>query len=183
MDQRSLFAVFQLACSRFPFLVINDVFILGFLDEVFDFSLKEQADVSSFIRYWEQQLKQKTIAQNQSDHSIKLMTIHQAKGLEFSIVFFPYADRPIHPRTKDKIWLDTSKFLGEDFPMVWVNQSERLNNYGTEGILAHQRKLVEEEIDAWNVFYVATTRASEQLFMYATEEQINKNTYAALGIC
>ena len=179
LDQRSLFAVFQLACSRFPFLAINDVFTLGFLDEVFDFSLREQADISSFIRYWEQQLKQKTIVQNQSDHSIKLMTIHQAKGLEFPIVFFPYADRPIHPRTKDKIWLDTSRFLGEDFPMAWVNQSERLNNYGTEGILAHQRKLVEEEIDAWNVFYVATTRASEQLFMYAAEEQINKNTYAA----
>ena len=36
----------------------------------------------------------------------------------------------------------------------------------------------EEEVDAWNVFYVATTRASEQLYLYASLTLTEKETYA-----
>ena len=178
-DQRGIYAVLQEACAHFASLEMNDAFIVSFLDEVFDFSLQEVSDISSFLDYWEQLGQNKTLASSETVNTIKLMTIHQAKGLEFPIVFFPYADRQIHTRHKDRLWLDTSSNFGDDLPLAWISNSERLKNYGKTAENLLQHKLREEEIDAWNIFYVATTRASEQLYLYADKEQITKDTHAA----
>ena len=179
-DQRTLYTVLQRACSHFQSLAINDVFVAYFLDEVFELSCKDINEVHALIHYWEHQLMQKTIPAANSQRGIRLMTIHQAKGLEFPLVFFPYADRPIHPKTQERLWLNTTDLLGGEIPLVWINQSSRLQHYGSEGELAYEKKLKEEEIDAWNVFYVATTRACEQLYIYADKQKIDKHTYASL---
>ena len=178
-DQRGIYAVLQEACAHFGSLEMNDAFIVSFLDEVFDFSLQEVSDISTFLDYWEQLGQNKTLASSETENAIKLMTIHQAKGLEFPIVFFPYADRQIHPRHRDRLWLDTSSNFGDNLPLAWISNSERLKNYGKTAEKLFQNKLREEEIDAWNIFYVATTRAIEQLYIYADKEQITKETYAA----
>ena len=178
LSQRSLYAVFQLACARFPAIASNDAFVLCFLDEVFNFSLQETANLNAFLMLWEAQLHQKTIPSTNSDAGIRLMTIHKAKGLEFPLVFFPYADRQIHSSTKEKLWLNTTSVLGDDFPLAWVNKSARVANYGSEAAQRYFTKLREEEVDAWNVFYVATTRASEQLYLYASLSLIEKESYA-----
>ena len=59
---------------------MNDAFIVSFLDEVFDFSLQEVSDISSFLDYWEQLGQNKTLASSETVNTIKLMTIHQARG-------------------------------------------------------------------------------------------------------
>ena len=176
--QRSLYVVFQWACARFPAIASNDAFVLCFLDEVFHFSLQEITDLKAFLILWETQLLNKTIPSTSSDAGIRLMTIHQAKGLEFPVVFFPYADRLIHPQAKEKLWLNTSELLGEEFPLSWINKSARVAHYGQEGDQSYHTKMREEEVDAWNVFYVATTRASEQLYLYAAISLTEKETYA-----
>ena len=178
LSQRSLYVVFQWACARFPTIASNDAFVLCFLDEVFNFSLQETTDLNTFLMLWETQLHQKTIPSTSSDAGIRLMTIHQAKGLEFPLVFFPYADRLIHPQAKEKLWLNTSELLGEAFPLSWINKSARVAHYGQEGDQSYHSKMREEEVDAWNVFYVATTRASEQLYLYASLTLTEKETYA-----
>ena len=95
---------------------------------------------------WETQLHQKTIPSTSSDAGIRLMTIHKAKGLEFSLVFFPYADRQIHSSTKEKLWLNTTSVLGDDFPLAWVNKSARVAHYGSEAAQRYFTKLKEEEV-------------------------------------
>ena len=178
LDQRSLYIVFQMACAHFPAIASNDVFVLSFLDEVFSFSSQETTDLSSFLVLWESQLYQKTIPSTSGDTGIRLLTIHKAKGLEFPLVFFPYADRQIHSNTKEKLWLNTSSLLGNDFPLSWINKSARVAHYGTEGAQQYSTKLREEEVDAWNVFYVATTRPSKQLYLYASLSLTEKESYA-----
>ena len=50
-------------------------------------------------------------------------------------------------------------------------------NYGEDGERAYHQKRQEDELDAWNVFNVATTRASEQLYLYASDKNKDKESY------
>ena len=74
------------------------------MEEVFNYSRDSSSSILSFLRYWENESKNLNVTISNSEDSIKLMTIHQAKGLEFPIVILPFLDTLIHPNLNEKIW-------------------------------------------------------------------------------
>ena len=174
----SLYDVVEQLCFVFPSLQTNEPFVQSFLDVLFNFCQKENASPQAFLDFWEKEGQFKPLHMADASHGIRVLTIHQAKGLEFPVVFFPYADEPIHPNHKRKIWLDTTSFFGEQFPLAWINLSKRLEHYGPAGEECFQRIRREEEIDAWNTFYVATTRAVDQLYIITKETKKGTISYA-----
>ena len=58
--------------------------------------------------------------------AIKLMTIHQAKGLEFPVVILPFMDSPVYPAVTEKIWFPFSKGKLERIKWGWFNFSKEL---------------------------------------------------------
>ncbi len=179
-DHRDLSTVMEKACFSFPTLAIDDPYVCAFMDLIFDFCQKENADLLSFLHFWETKKEEQSIILPPDSDGVRIMTIHQAKGLEFPIVFFPFADSLIHANHKDRIWLSTHSILGKELPLAWVSYSKRMLNYGTEGEKVYHKKRQDDELDAWNVFYVATTRASEQFYLYASTKNKNKESYVAV---
>ena len=61
------------------------------------------------------------------------MTIHKAKGLEFPVVVFPYADLNIYQEKEPKVWLpvDPEKYNG--FGSFLINYNKDIENYGEDG--------------------------------------------------
>jgi ATP-dependent exoDNAse (exonuclease V) beta subunit len=176
-DHRAVMTVFEKACFLFPGIEMANPFIRAFLDLVFDFSQNEQTDTFSFLLFWEKKRATQSLTIPENSLGVKILTIHQAKGLEFPIVFFPYSDSLIHSNHQEKVWLSPQSLLGDKFPLAWVGYSKRLLNYGEEGEKAYHKKRQEDEMDAWNVFYVATTRASKQLYLYASDKNKEKESY------
>ncbi len=176
-DHRAVMTVFEKACFLFPGIKMANPFVKAFLDLAFDFSQNEQTDTLSFLQFWEKKRATQSLTIPDNSLGIKILTIHQAKGLEFPIVFFPYADSLIHSNHQEKVWLSPQSLLGDKFPLAWVGYSKRLLNYGEEGEKAYHQKRQEDEMDAWNVFYVATTRASQQLYLYASDKNKEKESY------
>lgn len=176
-DHRAVMTVFEKACFLFPGIEMANPYVKAFLDLAFDFSQNEQANTLSFLQFWEKKRATQNLTIPDNSLGIKILTIHQAKGLEFPIVFFPYADSLIHSNHQEKVWLSPQSLLGDKFSLAWVGYSKRLLNYGEEGEKAYHQKRQEDEMDAWNVFYVATTRASQQLYLYASDKNKEKESY------
>jgi len=84
----------------------------------------------------------------------------------------------IHQSHQEKVWLDTQEFFGDQYPLGWISYSKRLEQYGDIGYQTYHKKRREVEIDAWNTFYVATTRATTQLYMIANREKAKTLSYA-----
>ena len=176
-DHRTLMTVFEKVGYLFPGIEMKNPYVQAFLDLVFDYSQNEKADTLSFLQFWEKKKETQSLSIPDNSLGVRILTIHQAKGLEFPIVFFPYADSLIHSNHQEKVWLSPQSLLGEQFPLAWVGYSKRLLNYGEDGEKVYHKKRQEDEMDAWNVFYVATTRASKQLYLYANDKNKEKESY------
>lgn len=75
----------------------------AFLDQAAQFSpLEGQPSLEAFLDYVDaaQDVEDLEVAQPQQQNAVKLMTIHQAKGLEFDLVFVPGMAERIFPDTK-----------------------------------------------------------------------------------
>ena len=99
-------------------------YVKAFLDLAFDFSQNEKTDVLSFLQFWEKKRATQSLSIPENSLGIRILTIHQAKGLEFPVVFFPYADSLIHSNHQEKVWLSPQSLLGDELSLAWVGYSK-----------------------------------------------------------
>ena len=142
-----------------------NAYIQFFLDEVFDYSQKYNASFSGLLKHWELKKDKLSIVSPESDSAIQIMTIHKAKGLEFPVVIFPFANQDIYADINPKAWFPVEKELFEGFSEVYINMNsdlEELNDIGSEMYTAYRSQL---ELDSINLLYVVLTRPIEQLYV------------------
>ncbi|MCS7250459.1 MAG: UvrD-helicase domain-containing protein [candidate division WOR-3 bacterium] len=89
---------------------------------------------------------------------VKIMTIHEAKGLQFPVVFLPFLDEPVSFRLNQSFL-----FIEEDENRVrYVGEGIPEKRKSSEDFKKHQDKEKEEEK---RIFYVAVTRAQDALYL------------------
>lgn len=97
-----------------------------------------------------------------SEQKIKVMTVHQSKGLEFDIVILPHL-----ARTLDKIKgniIFSQDLNGDPIMLPYPNETIRaLSNEISSSYSILQNEVVE---DSLSVLYVALTRAKKELYVY-----------------
>ncbi|MFN2524936.1 MAG: ATP-dependent helicase [Actinomycetota bacterium] len=151
--------------------------ISNFLDQVASFAPVEgQATLRSFIAYLDAaEVAEETLEATQpaDQDSVKLMTVHSAKGLEFECVFVPSvaaADGKsggkvysIFPNTRASNPLTSYSEL----PYEVRDDASHLPRF--EGNLNQFREAVKERVieDERRLFYVALTRAKQRLAVTA----------------
>ncbi len=145
-------------------------FISAFMDLVTDFCSRNTADITSFLRWWDNNgIKQKVSAPADTG-AIRVMTIHKSKGLEFPCVHLPFLNWDI-VAFKSPEWVDTDGLVipGIDPacipPKLLVNMSaEKLT--GTPFEEYYRQRVAETTLDEINTLYVAFTRAADELCAY-----------------
>lgn len=156
--------------------------LLSFLAVVEDFSpIEGEASLGAFLEYLdaaEEVDETLELVGPAATDSVKLMTIHKAKGLEFEVVFVPgVAARWGKDDYVDSVFPDfkASNPLTSDnhLPFAAREDAEHLPNpWAKEGVLKKRREfaveLKERAIeDERRLFYVAITRAKQLLFVTA----------------
>jgi ATP-dependent exoDNAse (exonuclease V) beta subunit len=156
--------------EQFVFLLPpNDPFLNTFLEDVFEFYSTRSQTISAYLKYWERQEEKLRIITPAGMDAIHLMTIHQAKGLEFPVVILPFMDTPIHPNLKEKLWYPFKEEPLSEIQWGWITASKEIQLYGDTGQSLYDQHVLSQKQDAVNVLYVATTRAKEQLYIITQE--------------
>ncbi len=157
--------------QKFKLTETSDSYIQFFLDVVFEFQQKKHVSINKFLDYWELRKQKFSIVAPESKNSIRIMTIHKAKGLEFPVVIYPYSI-DIYRETDGKIWYPYKK--ESPFEHILINSGKKLKSSGEIGQKLFQKKKEELELDNFNLIYVAMTRAVEQLYIVLPKLEIKK---------
>ena len=157
-------------------LNINEPFIDFFIDLSNQLLLNDNFSMIELLEYFDEKSKKLTI-ENTPKNAIQILTIHKSKGLEFPVVIIPFTN-----------W-DTKNAL--DSPYTWIHdvsiENRKLDLFIGEmsrKSLIHLDKenLYNEEqeevlLDTLNLYYVAFTRAVDQLYISFTDNE-KKNDFS-----
>jgi ATP-dependent helicase/nuclease subunit A len=95
----------------------------------------------------------------ESTDVVKLMTVHQAKGLEFPLVVVPDLQRPLNS------FVPPAAFHGDLGPLVRSAEFDRREKEITGHDFLKRLEANEDKAEALRLFYVATTRAADYLML------------------
>jgi ATP-dependent exoDNAse (exonuclease V) beta subunit len=165
MAELSRMPLYELCEELIRIFMLNktpDAYIQFFLDEVLNFSINKNNNLSDFIVYWEEQRLKSSLVISEGMNAVNVMTIHRSKGLEFPVVILPF-NNGLVTKGKDYLWLDLENEKLPELGSAIVPVSSLLEQ--TE----YADKYVEEDnkslLDSLNVLYVALTRAEERLYV------------------
>lgn len=152
-------------CNEFLKETRGIAYVQTFLEFVYEFSRSQNTTIHQFLNHWESKKGKLSIEVSDRLDAVKIMTVHKAKGLEFPVVIYPFADDDIYSFYNEKVWfpLDEDRYSG--FSEMLVPVSGKLENYGDTGRALFENFKIKAELDKINIVYVAMTRAAEQLFV------------------
>ena len=150
-------------------------YLFRLLDIVEEFSLKNSDQLTDFLNYLEENKNTFSINATGEIAAISVATIHKSKGLEYPIVLLPFFVDDFKT-SKDSKWIDLS-ILGDN-DLIQLSDGTQLNvaklklSYLKEDFNPTEFKQIYQEdrenliMETMNAFYVATTRAESQLYLF-----------------
>ena len=165
MGQKSLYQGAEYIVKHFGLDKIADAYLYGFMDLIFEYQQKPQADTLGFLDFWETKRQTASIACGENTNGVQFMTIHKAKGLEFPAVIFPYANIELYKEQEPKTWISVPETWSQDFNQTLINYNKSIADYSPQGAAIHTKRRQTLALDNYNLLYVTLTRAVEQLYI------------------
>jgi len=162
--KKSLYEAVETIIGAFIKEKSNQSYVQYFLDLVLERDVRTQSGIADFLDYWDNNGSKFSIPSPEGNDAVRIMTIHKAKGLEFPVVIFPFAEEDYARAPRSKIWLD----LDDDtfgFQKALIDSKKEVAEYGETASKLYTMKSQEELLDNINILYVALTRAEEQLYI------------------
>jgi len=148
------------------------LFIQAFMDELRDWVGRNGNDLHFFLEHFKN--SDSYIGSPDNADSIRVLTVHKAKGLEAPYVIFPYAEKTeMYKRNWHwcKLDVEGTPFEPEVGGIYPVQLSDSAANTLFADALNEEKR--QQRIDGINTFYVALTRAAKCLHVIAKEPAKN----------
>ena len=164
LRQQSLYDIVEILVSKLIPGNTSNAYIQYFQDLVLEKDVIRQTGISDFLIYWDTNSHTLSIPSPEGNNAIRIMTIHKAKGLEFPVVIYPFAEEDFNRNIKGKFWIDADETIF-GASKVLLDESKALMDMGDVAAEVYSQKIQEQKLDIINVLYVALTRAGEQLYV------------------
>lgn len=139
----------------------EDGYLLTFFDCLLSFCSKESADITNFLRYWDDDMHATAIPAG-STKGIEAMTIHKSKGLEFHTVIIPFCEWELNKHSTT-LWVNTDDPLCNGLAIVPIEYCSKME----ESIFSdnYRKEYLQQIVDSYNLLYVALTRPRNNLII------------------
>lgn len=167
-------------CSEFGLFEIETElpFIQTLIDKTSELKTKQTNDLSGFLFWWYETGNSVSVSTNEEIDSIRLLTVHKSKGLEYKAILIPYFDWKVsEPGKAPVLWCTPKTEPYNRFPLLPVKSGSALlkTDFREEYIEESASSL----IDIFNLVYVAFTRAKTVLIIHSPEYKEPKNSTSA----
>ncbi len=182
LNQTTVYDGLELAIRQFDLNKTPSAYLMHFMEEVLQIAKKEDGTISTFLAYWENKKDNLSINASEDLNAVRVMTIHKAKGLEFPIVIYPYANASLRS-SKERIWVPLNKEEFKGFDRMMVSVKKEMEYYPTPHPEYYAEEIQKLELDSFNVLYVALTRAVKALFIITEDGKTKygvKSDYSGL---
>ena len=156
----------------------NIAYIQALHEQIIAFSTSTIADLPLFLKWWDDTGSVQSIHMPQSHSALTIITVHKAKGLQYKAVLIPYCNWEMNPKSRTILWADCTDTPFEMSGRIPVGFKKEMGesffseDYFNELVLSH--------IDNINTFYVATTRAEEELHIMMPEVKKSSGKISSL---
>lgn len=155
------------------------VYIQSFMDKVQDFLSSDGNGLHAFLK--EMDGDDSSISSPSVGNSVRIMTIHKSKGLDFPYVIVPFLEKTGFFRASETWCIPDVKGTGLE------GKAEGIYNVNLSGSSSntlfsddYRRELLMQYVDNINVVYVAFTRASEVLHVIAADPAEGMNDFSQM---
>ncbi len=152
-------------CSHFQlFKQASELpFLQTLIDKAGEIKTSISNDLSNFLFWWNEKGFKTSVSVNDEIDSIRLLTVHKSKGLEFKAVLIPFLNWKTSwsGNLAPTLWCNSNAEPFNKFPLLPVKANKILEN------TIFKKDYLEEQtntfIDTLNLLYVAFTRAESVL--------------------
>lgn len=131
-------------------------------EQIIAFTKSNVADIPLFLSWWTEKGSTKSIPMPSGGNAITIDTIHRSKGLGYKAVIIPYCNWSLTTKTGTVVWSgaeeDSPPAAVGQFPVHYKKAMEN-SHFAAD----YYREYVMSHVDNLNLFYVALTRAREEL--------------------
>jgi ATP-dependent helicase/nuclease subunit A len=158
----------------------NVAYLNSFQDIIINYTSARNPGVASFLEWWESEGIKKSILLPEQQDSMKVLTIHKSKGLEFRVVIIPFISWNLDHKSfhSNILWTTPGSQPFNKLGIVPVRYKSDL----ADTIFADQ--YYEEKYSAYldniNLLYVAFTRAVNAIIGFAPDKPRPDNRIAAV---
>lgn len=143
-------------------------FITAFQEVVFTYlqTITSRGKDTDFLTWWHDTKHKHLLPGIKGKDAVSMMTIHQAKGLEFKVVIIPFCNWSMdHTPTKGPIlWCATETHPFATFPSLPLPYHPKLLD--TIYAKDYYQERIQTHMDNVNLLYVAFTRATDRLYVF-----------------
>ncbi|BDD10736.1 DNA helicase [Fulvitalea axinellae] len=148
----------------------ENAYLQAFQDTVAEFADNQADDLSSFVEWWDEKGRKKSVKMSEDLDAMRVLTIHKSKGLQYKVVLVPFCDWDIdhNPHHQNVLWCPTNVQPFDEIRRLPINYGSKLGEtvYATD----YYREQVKSYTDNLNLLYVAFTRAEECLWLIAPDD-------------
>lgn len=142
----------------------EEAYIYAFLDYVTQYLTNRVSDINGFIEAWDNEICEKSIPA-EDVNSVRLMTIHKSKGLEFHTVIIPLCDWLLTGDSRNSLWCTPKEEPYKTLSLISVPlKKDMLDSIYKDD---YNKEQLYQIVDNLNILYVATTRAKSNLFIFS----------------